>query len=167
MATTKQRMVKLSLFARRKSHLSEEEFHQYWSETHRALAMDWLVRYGIVKYTQVSSSLINTSSNRPLMARPAQYHTPSKLLSSALAGFPALKGVKKVDFDGVGEFLMPDVACFHRAREDPYYAEVVAPDEEKLFDWASAEWTIGWEEVYIKDGKVVDMPFGDAEVSNS
>ncbi|KIY03236.1 uncharacterized protein Z520_01703 [Fonsecaea multimorphosa CBS 102226] len=147
MATTKQRMVKLSLFARRKSHLSEEEFHQYWSETHRALAMDWLVRYGIVKYTQ--------------------YHTPSKLLSSALAGFPALKGVKKVDFDGVGEFLMPDVACFHRAREDPYYAEVVAPDEEKLFDWASAEWTIGWEEVYIKDGKVVDMPFGDAEVSNS
>ncbi|KIW27882.1 uncharacterized protein PV07_07580 [Cladophialophora immunda] len=144
---TKQRMVKLSLFAKRKSGLSEDEFQQYWSVTHQALATEWLVKYGIVKYTQ--------------------YHTPSRLLPSALAGFPALKGAKKLDFDAVGEFLMPDVSCFQKAREDPYYAEVIAPDEEKLFDWSSMEWTIGWEEVYIKDGKVVDMPYGDAEVSNS
>ncbi|KIW76498.1 hypothetical protein Z517_11244 [Fonsecaea pedrosoi CBS 271.37] len=145
---TKQRMVKLTLYARRKSHLSEDEFQKYWTETHRGLAVDWLAKYGIVKYTQ--------------------YHTPSELVSTAIAGFPALQGVKKLTFDGIGEFLMPEVSCFHKAREDPYYAEVIAPDEDKLFDWNTAEWTIGWEEVYIKDGKVVDMPFGDAgEVSKS
>ncbi|OAP65489.1 hypothetical protein AYL99_01461 [Fonsecaea erecta] len=144
---TKQRMLKLSLFARRKSHLSEDEFQRYWSETHRALATEWLVKYGIVKYTQ--------------------YHTPSHLLPSALAGFPALGSAKKLDFDAVGEFLMPDLSCFQRAREDPYYAEVIAPDEQRLFDWTSVEWTVGWEEVYIKDGRVVDMPLGDVEVVES
>ncbi|EXJ73747.1 uncharacterized protein A1O5_03509 [Cladophialophora psammophila CBS 110553] len=148
---TKQRMVKLSLFARRKHHLSEDEFQEYWSGTHKALATEWLAKYGIVRYTQ--------STHHPHFMK--QYHTPSKLVSSALAGFPVLKNAKKLDFDGVGEFLMPDVSCFQRAREDPYYTEVIAPDEDKLFDWGSVEWTVGWEEVYIKDGKVVDLPFGD------
>ncbi|KIW89477.1 uncharacterized protein Z519_09633 [Cladophialophora bantiana CBS 173.52] len=138
---TKQRMVKLSLFARRKDSLSEDEFQEYWSGTHKALATEWLAKYGIVRYTQ--------------------YHTPSKLVSSAVAGFPVLQNAKKLDFDGVGEFLMPEISCFQRAREDPYYTEVIAPDEDKLFDWGSVEWTVGWEEVYIKDGKVVDLPFGD------
>lgn len=59
---------------------------------------------------------------------------------------------------------MPDISCFHKAREDPYYAEAIAPDEDKLFEWESACWTVGWEEVYVKDGKAVDMPFGDAEM---
>ncbi|OAG38794.1 hypothetical protein AYO21_06989 [Fonsecaea monophora] len=164
---TKHRMVKLTLYARRKSHLSEDEFQKYWTETHRGLAVDWLAKYGIVKYTQDTCDK-KYLSKQSAHSRIGQYHTPSELISTAIAGFPALQGVKKLNFDGIGEFLMPDVSCFHKAREDPYYAEVIAPDEDKLFDWNTAEWTIGWEEVYIKDGKVVDMPFGDAgEVSKS
>ena len=58
---------------------------------------------------------------------------------------------------------MPDISCFQKAREDPYYASHIAPDEDKLFDWESARWTVGWEEVYVKDGKVVDLPFGDSD----
>jgi hypothetical protein len=55
----------------------------------------------------------------------------------------------------VAEFLMPDTSCFYKARHDPYYEEVIAPDEEKLFEWSTAQWSVGWEEVYIQDGKIV------------
>ncbi|ETI24899.1 hypothetical protein G647_04269 [Cladophialophora carrionii CBS 160.54] len=133
---TKQRLVKLSLFAKRKSHLTEDEFHRHWTEKHRALVLDWLARHGIVKYTQ--------------------YHTHSSAATTAIADFPALGGLKKLDFDGVGEFLMLDASCFQKAREDPYYEQVVMPDENQLFEWESAQWTLGWEEVYIKDGKIVE-----------
>ncbi len=51
---------------------------------------------------------------------------------------------------------MPDASCFHKAREDPYYKEVVFPDEEKLFEWETAKWSVGWEEVWVEDGKVVE-----------
>ena len=53
---------------------------------------------------------------------------------------------------------MPSVSCLHKARQDPYYEEVVVPDENRLYDWETARWTYGWEEVYIEDGKVVEGP---------
>lgn len=56
---------------------------------------------------------------------------------------------------------MPDISCFHNARQDPFYLAEVLPDENKLFDWESAMYNIGWEEVYIKDNKVVELPNGD------
>ena len=49
-----------------------------------------------------------------------------------------------------------------RARQDPFYTDQVKPDEEKLFDAESSNWTIGWEEVYIRDGRALNLPFGDA-----
>ncbi|KAJ9603538.1 hypothetical protein H2200_011724 [Cladophialophora chaetospira] len=136
---TKQRFIRLSFFAKRKSHLTENEFHEYWTQRHRALAADWLAKHGVVRYTQFG-----------------KYHTHSSAQSSAEADFPALQGLPKLEFDGVAEFLMPDAASFHKAREDPYYQAVVFPDEEKLFEWETAKWTVGWEEVWIKDGKVVE-----------
>lgn len=45
---------------------------------------------------------------------------------------------------------------------DPYYEQVVQPDEESFFDMSKSSITIGWEEVYIENGKVVDIPPGEA-----
>ncbi|EXJ60271.1 hypothetical protein A1O7_04423 [Cladophialophora yegresii CBS 114405] len=87
---------------------------------------------------------------------PHSYHTPSSAATLAIAAFPALEGLKKIEFDGVGEFLMPDGLCFQRAREDLYYEQFILPDENRLFEWQSAQWMVGWEEVYIKDGKIVE-----------
>ena len=70
---------------------------------------------------------------------------------------------KPLSYDGVAEFIMPEVKCFERAREDPFYKDKVAPDEEKFFDWSDARWALGWEEVYIKDGEIVDMKEGDTK----
>jgi hypothetical protein len=52
-----------------------------------------------------------------------------------------------------------------KARDDPYYGQVVKPDEDQLFEWETAMWAVRWEEVYNKDGKVVDLPLGHTEVS--
>lgn len=43
---------------------------------------------------------------------------------------------------------------------DPYYEEVIAPDEASFFDLASSKLTVGWEEVYVDDRK-------DGEVATS
>ena len=70
---------------------------------------------------------------------------------------------KPLPYDGVAEFILPDVKCFERAIEDPFYKEKVMPDEAQFIDFSDATWTLGWEEVYIKDGVIVDMPEGDTK----
>jgi EthD domain len=70
---------------------------------------------------------------------------------------------KPLEFDGVAEFILPDIKCFESARDDPFYKEKVAPDEVQFFSWPDTRWMLGWEEVYIKDGVCVDMPMGDTQ----
>jgi hypothetical protein len=60
---------------------------------------------------------------------------------------------------------MPDIKCFERARADPFYAEKVAPDEQKFFSWDGTRWMLGYERVYIKDGQMVDWDQGDTKSS--
>lgn len=74
-----------------------------------------------------------------------------------------LGSFKQLDYDGVAEFTLPDIKCFERAREDPFYQEKVAPDERNFFDWSDARWALGLEKVYIQDGVCVDMPGGDTK----
>lgn len=68
-----------------------------------------------------------------------------------------LQHLPKLEFDAAAEFVMPDASCFHKAREDPYYERVIKPDEDQLFEWETAVWTVGWELVCIDDGKPVDV----------
>jgi hypothetical protein len=55
--TTKPSLVKVSVFMKRKESISEAEFHRYWTERHSKVASPWLVRHGVVKYTQVSDTV--------------------------------------------------------------------------------------------------------------
>ena len=54
---------------------------------------------------------------------------------------------------------------FYRARQDPFYEQYVVADEEKMADRSSFTWTVGWEEVYVKNGQCVSLPYGDTNVS--
>lgn len=56
---------------------------------------------------------------------------------------------------------MADIKDFYRFRQDSYYKSHVDVDARTLFNWQSARWTVGWEEVYVKDGKVVNMTDGE------
>lgn len=70
---------------------------------------------------------------------------------------------KPLPYDGVAEFILPDIKCFERAVEDPFYKEKVMPDEAQFLDFSNATWTLGWEEVCIKEGVIVDMSAGDTK----
>lgn len=61
--------------------------------------------------------------------------------------------------DGTAEFLIreSDFELFGKAREDPYYLDVVQKDEAKFFDMDKSIVTAGWEEVYVEDGEVVNI----------
>lgn len=97
-----------------------------------------------------------------------KFHTPPSFQSVGESGLPALKQIRKLAFDGSGDFLMADTSCFAKFQEDPYFVSDVFPDEQKFIDWDTAVWRVGWEEVYIEDGKVVNLPYeGHATTSGS
>ena len=50
----KTRLLKLSLFGKRKQGMSEEDFIKHRTATHRPLAVGWLAKHGIVRYALVS-----------------------------------------------------------------------------------------------------------------
>ncbi len=50
---TKQRLVRLSFYVKRKQNITAEEFQKHWSAHHAELVADCLAKNGIVKYTQV------------------------------------------------------------------------------------------------------------------
>jgi len=69
-----------------------------------------------------------------MLVNGRQYHTyvVVRKLSSKLSGDLAKSNIAA--YDGFVELPVKDIDCLEQAREDPYYEEVVAPDEEKFFD---------------------------------
>jgi hypothetical protein len=59
---------------------------------------------------------------------------------------------------------MPSLSCFDQAQKDPYYEQVVVRDELKFADVARTQTLVGWEEVYVQDGKVVEEQPGQANI---
>ncbi|GKZ30057.1 hypothetical protein AbraIFM66950_007578 [Aspergillus brasiliensis] len=59
-------------------------------------------------------------------------------------------------FDGHAEILLENWDILGRLRADPYYVEVVEPSEVKLIDKSSVVRRVGYEEVWVAEGKAVD-----------
>ncbi|KAL9608108.1 MAG: hypothetical protein Q9167_007032 [Letrouitia subvulpina] len=85
-----------------------------------------------------------------------QYHTPSQLREQYLGsqGLPTALD----DFDGHAEFVVPDQNCMKAVVEDPFYKDVVVKDEAKFLKRESTVWRVGYEQVWIRDGQVVEGP---------
>ncbi|OAL38568.1 hypothetical protein AYO20_02218 [Fonsecaea nubica] len=133
---TKQKVLRVSMYLKRNPSLTEDEFNHYWSHVHGPLVRPLVEKYGILKYTQ--------------------YHTSSAVQQSTMAAWPELTALDVTPYDGVAEFLVRDnVEGIKRSRDDPFFVEKVRPDEEKFFDVKGMAWTIGWEEVYVLDGRIV------------
>lgn len=60
-----------------------------------------------------------------------------------------------MEYDGVAEYLVADPCVIQRAFEDPLFREKVQLDENNFMDMKKAVWTAGWEEVYVRDNKIV------------
>lgn len=157
----KQGLYKVTIHAYRREGMSEEDFHHHWTNIHAPKVCEHLRKFGVIGYTQ--------------------YHTPSWTRSEAAEKLKTLGDFASsnvADFDGYVELRMPDLSCYERAREgeistmskalvevlltismtDPYYKEVVEPDEAEFFDLGRSRITVGWEEVYIDDrtGKIAE-----------
>ena len=140
--------------------MSEDEFHAHWTRKHAPLASAWLQRNGIIGYTQVSSLHVHVCHSHSLpriSPNPTlQYHTPKSTRDLA-AGVAKEFGWTLADYDGHVEFMVRSIEDLKKAVEDPEYPERVLPDEQRFLDQSSSVVTLGWEEVYVEDGKVVNI----------
>ena len=60
-----------------------------------------------------------------------------------------------LDFDGHAEVVVPNIDVLKKLVEDNFFAEFAQPDEEALVDMKSVMRTIGYEEIYVENGKAV------------
>ncbi|KAH6644247.1 EthD domain-containing protein [Boeremia exigua] len=120
-------LLRITVLAHRNRNLTEEQFHAHWTTRHAPLVASWLQRHGVVKYTQ--------------------YHTPTA--HKQLTSQPTLS------YDGTADFYVRKYEDFQKAYEDPYYQDVVKPDEEFLFEVASMRVLVGTETCVIEGGEIV------------
>ena len=72
-------------------------------------------------------------------------------------GFAQQIGWELSTYDGHVEFIIRSMGDLYRAVQDPEYPEKIAPDERYLLDPSTSTVTVGWEEVYVLEGKVVNI----------
>ena len=60
-----------------------------------------------------------------------------------------------LDFDGHGECLIESPEVLQKLIQDPYFKEEIKSDEDKLIDKTKTMRRVGWEEVFIQNGKAV------------
>ncbi|KAI5261103.1 hypothetical protein E4T47_09513 [Aureobasidium subglaciale] len=125
----KHRLYKLTTLLKRRSDITEQEFHRYWSEKHPLVVNQWLINHGVVKY----------------------YHTPSHLREECEFG----QGSSHIaEFDGYVELTVPNIDALKDAFQDPFYKSHVAPDEAAFIDAQETRRTFGYEELFIEGNKI-------------
>ncbi|KAJ4349194.1 hypothetical protein N0V95_004777 [Ascochyta clinopodiicola] len=60
-----------------------------------------------------------------------------------------------LSYDGMADFYVRKYEDFEKAYEDPYYKDVVKPDEEYLFDVENMRVMVGTETCVIEDAEIV------------
>ena len=70
--------------------------------------------------------------------------------------FGPQEGLTAFDFDGHGEIVVPNEDCLKSMVNDPYFTDVVEKDEAKFLDKESIVRRVGYEEVWVQDGQVVE-----------
>ena len=60
-----------------------------------------------------------------------------------------------MDFDGHAELVFPNIDLLKKLVGDKFFEEFAKLDSEPLVDLNKVMQTVGYEEVYVEDGKVV------------
>ncbi|RAH66135.1 EthD domain-containing protein [Aspergillus aculeatinus CBS 121060] len=136
MAPTPEPLIRLTLLLKKRNDITHEEFHHHWTHVHGPLVSAWLRRHGVIRYVQ--------------------YHQLPELRAKATALWEFLGADSISDWDGHVQLYVPSLDCIANALNDPFYREVVVPDEEKFISARSCQRTVGYEECFIKDNRVVE-----------
>ncbi|KAF2453854.1 hypothetical protein BDY21DRAFT_354343 [Lineolata rhizophorae] len=144
MAPKKETVLKLTSMRYRAPGVTEEEFHDFASRKHAPLAAVIQARHGALK--------------------AAQYHTPSSARQLMKDKFPFVvrPGFTIDDHDIQISFWVRSTDTMLAILTDPdFQALVTGEDELKLADQDRGTLVTGWEEVYVEDGKVVNVEDGE------
>ncbi|KAH7121257.1 EthD domain-containing protein [Dendryphion nanum] len=126
-----ERLYHIKLFYNRKPGITPEEFNSYWANNHTALATNFHLRMGVVKYSQYHS----TPSLRDLVRIPG--------------GLPIL------EFDGAAEFWVHSLETFQAMGSDKEYLEKIQPDEANFIDLTSFRMVVGFDYINVENQNAV------------
>ncbi|KAL6879929.1 EthD domain-containing protein [Trichoderma longibrachiatum] len=98
-------------FIKRRPDLTQEQFYNYWRNVHAPKIAYWAKKHGITGYTQV--------------------HT-SNVLRQSLTSTPL--PITVMDYDGAVIWEISSLKHYMSAFADPYYVNVIAPDEHNFLD---------------------------------
>jgi hypothetical protein len=117
-------------FIKRRPDLTQEQFYAYWRNVHAPKIAYWAKKHGITGYTQVSILsilLLNFKGSRCV----TQVHT-SNVLEQSLTATPL--PITIMDYDGAVIWQISSLEHYMSAFADPYYVNVIAPDEYNFLD---------------------------------
>ncbi|KAL0778973.1 hypothetical protein CaCOL14_003457 [Colletotrichum acutatum] len=127
----------------RKARMTEQEFHDHWTNTHGPLVVPWALQYGVNRYTQNSPRWI------------PQYHV-TEANRTTLQKALRLPDEYLLQYDGAADFTVSSIERFLSAYADPYYKQVIEPDEKFLFahsgDVMVVRGSLGWTTDIMKNG---------------
>ncbi|KAH7391129.1 EthD domain-containing protein [Phaeosphaeria sp. MPI-PUGE-AT-0046c] len=120
MDSAEQGCVQIVTYIRRKRNLSPAQFYDHWENDHALKVAPWIEKHGIRRYQQIHVS----GSMVPV---PASNSAPNAVSTGALPITP-------IEFDGIALFLASSLQQFTDAFKDPYYIEIIEPDEREFLD---------------------------------
>ncbi|KAI9036624.1 uncharacterized protein KD926_001637 [Aspergillus affinis] len=131
------KIYKVHLLAYRKKGMSEDAYHEYLSIHHAIVVKNHIARFGIVGYTMTH----NTSE--------------TKVMAAQLLG-PVPRADRQIaDYDCVVQIMFRDIQDYLKARDDPFFREVIGPDHEHFSDTERTMFLTGWVEKLIVDGVIL------------
>ncbi|KAL9609166.1 MAG: hypothetical protein Q9167_006043 [Letrouitia subvulpina] len=126
MSAPPERLFAITICAKRKPGMDENEYHEYISKKHAGHLKDLLVKNRIIDYTMNLDKL-----------------------------FPNLSSMNRAPYDAFVQVVFRDYQDYINVKDDPHYMNAVDPDHVNFVDGPNTMMSFGWFERHIVDGKVV------------
>ncbi|KAI1211365.1 EthD domain-containing protein [Annulohypoxylon truncatum] len=124
------RLVKITLFIKKKDSISHEEFHRYWSEEHSKIFLSLPIsRRNLVKYSQ--------------------YHSDTSIDLTRF-GFNNMLG-----YDGVASLWANSFEELLAIFTSEDFRKTLLPDEDRFINRAELVSMVGWDEDKWDNGKTL------------
>ncbi|KAF2794195.1 hypothetical protein K505DRAFT_242652 [Melanomma pulvis-pyrius CBS 109.77] len=98
-------------YLKRHPSLTREQFYAHWKNNHAPIVLPFFKKYGTICYQQIhASGLIVPNSD------------------------PENSSTEAIEFDGIAMTLIPSMDAIAKRSDDPYFTEVIEPDEARFLD---------------------------------
>lgn len=126
--------VQLITYIRRNPKLTLEQFYEYWEKVHGPKVIPVLEKYDVLEYSQVNYK----SPVAVTVLIIIKVHNSGKAYFGTTSFWPgenkSAPPTELRDYDGIALFTVKSVERFMEAFKDPYFVDVVLPDEYILID---------------------------------